>query len=473
LTIRIPNAKCLAVSIAPRLPPVYRWAHMHWNSPEERRAQGQARRKQVGRQQHDQLNPKARPAPALTLLDRAGRGRVTALLKLKYQLMAQAPSTYFRGAVPVMAADLSRLPNTGIVTQICGDAHVRNLGAFAAPDGRLVFDINDFDETIRGPFEWDLKRMAASLILTGRESGHKEAAAIAAVEKCIARYAAQMRVFAQSPLLDIARHQVHRLGNIVSIHDALMKAERATPPHILDALTEPESANRGAPRRFREIKPTLTRITGRQAQEVLAALSPYRAMLEPQRQHLLSMYRPIDVAFKVVGTGSVGTRDYCIYFEGNGPKDPLFLQIKEEPPSAYTAYLPDAHPVHHNGQRVVEGQRAMQVQSDPFLGWTHMGGRDFLVRQLNDHKASIAIEDLAGVGLEAFAEVCGELLARGHARSGDPLMIAGYIGSGSRFAQALGRFGVLYANQTEKDWQDLRKSGRVEKKPAGRTAARR
>ncbi len=193
------------------------------------------------------------------------------------------------------------------------------------------------------------------------------------------------------------------------------------------------------------------------------ALGPYRAMLEPQRQHLLSLYRPIDVAFKVVGTGSVGTRDYCIYFEGNGPNDPLFLQIKEEPASGYAPYLPDAHPPHHNGQRAVEGQRAMQVQSDPFLGWTQMGGRDFLVRQLNDHKGSIAIEDLAGKGLEAFAEVCGELLARGHARSGDPLMIAGYIGTGNRFAEGLARFGVAYANQTEKDWQELRKSGRAGK----------
>ncbi len=427
---------------------------------------GQARRKQVGRQQCDEFKPKARPAPALTLLDRAARGRLPALLKLKYQLMAQSPFGYFRGAVPVMAADLSVLPNTGIITQLCGDAHVRNLGAFAAPDGRLVFDINDFDETIRGPFEWDLKRMAASLVLAGRESGHKEGAAQAAAERCIETYAANMRVFSKMPLLEVGRHQVHRLGDVVPIHAALLKAERATPLHALEQLTEPASTKADAPRRFRTIEPSLTRVTGRHAQEVLGALGPYRSMLEPQRQHLLSLYRPIDVAFKVVGTGSVGTRDYCIYFEGNGPKDPLFLQIKEEPPSGYTAYLPEARPTSQNGQRVVEGQRAMQVQSDPFLGWTHIAGRHFLVRQLNDHKGSIAIEDLAGTGLVAFAEVCGELLARGHARSGDPLMIAGYIGSGTRFSQALGRFGVAYANQTEKDWQELRRKQGTGKKRA-------
>jgi uncharacterized protein (DUF2252 family) len=436
---------------------------MQWSSPEERRLLGQARRKQVGRQQHCELNPKARHSSALALLERASRGRVPSLLKLKYQLMAQSPFGYFRGGVPVMAADLSVLPNTGIITQICGDAHVRNLGAFAAPDGRLVFDINDFDETIRGPFEWDLKRMAASLVLAGRESGHKEAIARSAVEKCVERYAAQMRLFSQMPILEVGRYQVHRMNSVVPIHDALLKAESATPSHILAQLTEPTSAKPGAPRRFKEIKPMLTRVTGRQAQSVLASLGPYRSMLEPQRQHLLSLYRPIDVAFKVVGTGSVGTRDYCIYFEGNGPNDPLFLQIKEEPASCYTAYLPDAKPAHQNGQRVVEGQRAMQVQSDPFLGWTHMNGRDFLVRQLNDHKGSIAVEDLAGTGLEAFAQVCGELLARGHARSGDALMISGYVGTGAGFAQALAKFGEIYADQTEKDLEELRRSGKVEK----------
>jgi uncharacterized protein (DUF2252 family) len=187
-------------------------------------------------------------------------------------------------------------------------------------------------------------------------------------------------------------------------------------------------------------------------------------MLQPERQHLLDFYRPVDVAFKVVGTGSVGLRDYCIYMEGNGPADPLFLQIKEEVASAYSPYLPDAYPPPHNGQRVAEGQRAMQIQADPFLGWTHIGSRPYLVRQLNDHKGSIEIGDLAGTNLRAYAEVCGELLARGHARSGDPQTIAGYIGSGSAFAVALAKFGAAYADQTEKDWEELRRSGRVRKK---------
>jgi uncharacterized protein (DUF2252 family) len=436
---------------------------MSWATPEERRNLGQSRRKQLRRQQNDQLNIKTRKSTPLALLERAERGRVPALLKLKHQLMAQSPFVYFRGAAPVMAADLSVVPNSGIEAQLCGDAHVRNLGAFAAPDGRLVFDINDFDETIRGPFEWDLKRMAASLVLAARESRHKESSAREAVEQCILRYSEQMRAFAKIPLLEVGRFQVHRLGNVEPVHKALLKAERATPLHNLELLTEPTPGKPGT-RRFKEIKPNLTRITGSQAEKVLAALDPYREILESQRQHLLSLYRPIDVAFKVVGTGSIGLRDYCIYFEGNGPSDPLFLQIKEEAASAYTHSLPGAHPCPHNGQRVVIGQRAMQLQSDPFLGWTHIGARHFLVRQLNDHKGSIDLTDLAGSGLFAFGEVCGELLARGHARSGDPQVIAGYLGSGGTFAEAIAKFGVLYANQTENDWQALRRSGRVKTK---------
>ena len=434
---------------------------MNWATPEQRRKLGQSRRKQLGRQHNDQLDIRSRTASPLSLLERVERARVPALLKLKHQLMAQSPFSYFRGAAPVMAADLSVVPNTGIDAQLCGDAHVRNLGAFAAPDGRLVFDINDFDETIRGPFEWDLKRMAASLVLAGRESRHKEASTRDAVQHCVLRYCAQMRQFAKMPLLEVGRFQVHRLGNVEPVHQALFKAERATPMHTLEQLTEPVPGKPGL-RRFKEIRPNLTRISSSQAEKVLDALGPYREMLESQRQHLLSLYRPIDVAFKVVGTGSVGLRDYCIYFEGNGPNDPLFLQIKEEAHSCYAPYLPNhGHMWPNNGRRVVVGQRAMQLQSDPFLGWTHIGTRHFLVRQLNDHKGSIDLTDLAGSGLAAFGEVCGELLARGHARSGDPLVISGYLGNGETFAEALSRFGSLYADQTEKDWQALRRSGKA------------
>src|SRR6202453_4085938 len=214
---------------------------MQWATPEERTRQGQDQRKRVGRQQHDALDIKARTRTPLQILERSTRGRVPALVKLKYELMADSPFGYFRGAVPVMAADLAALPDSGIVSQLCGDAHVRNVGAYAAPDGRLVFDINDFDETIRGPFEWDLKRMAASISLAGRGSGHKDSSIRRAVEDCILRYTTQMKAFAKMPHLQVGHFLVHRFSKVEPVHTALLKAERATPPHTLEQLTEPSS----------------------------------------------------------------------------------------------------------------------------------------------------------------------------------------------------------------------------------------
>jgi len=435
---------------------------MHWTTPEERRKQGQARRKQMPRQQHAEFSAKKRLTPPLNLLKRSVQGRVPALVKIKYERMIASAFGYFRGAVPVMAADLSTLPNTGIEVQLCGDAHVRNLGAFAAEDGRLIFDINDFDETFRGPFEWDLKRMAASLVVGGRESGNREANCTRAAERFIESYTERMRAYAPMPVLEMVRDQITRIEEIAPVHLALQKAIRATPMHTLAQLTEPvpgaDPKNPNALRRFREIKPVLTRLTGAKANAVLASIEPYRKTLEPQRQRFLAQYRPLDVAFKVVGTGSVGLRDYCIYMEGNGPGDPFFLQIKEEAASAYAPYLTDRKVARHQGQRVVEGQRLIQTGTDILLGYTTIDGRDYLVRRLNDHKASIELEDLNGDGLLEYAQLCGELLARGHARSGDAQQISGYLGSGERFADALASFGRKYADQTEKDWAQLKRS---------------
>jgi uncharacterized protein (DUF2252 family) len=425
-------------------------------TPEERRAQGQARRKQIKRQYHGPWDATQRRHDPLKLLEASMRGRVPALVPLKYERMLASPFGFFRGAVPVMAADLSLVPNTGIVSQICGDAHVRNLGAFAAPDGRLVFDINDFDETTRGPFEWDLKRLAASLVLAGREAGAKDNFAKDAVFAFLTRYQKYVHLFAELPVLEVARYQVHRLMKVVPVGNILLKAERATPAHTLETLTVPASKGKG--RIFCENKPLLTRVVGAPARQVLAALKEYSAALLPERQHILAQYRPIDVCFKVVGTGSVGTRDYCIYMEGNGACDPLFLQIKEEVGSAYRPYVSNGAADAHWGRLVAEGQRAMQMLSDPLLGWTTIANRCYVVRQLNDHKASIAVDALKGPGLAAYAEVCGELLARGHSRSGDAQMIAGYIGSGESLAEAMVNFAVSYADQTEADWELLRKS---------------
>jgi uncharacterized protein (DUF2252 family) len=426
-----------------------------FRTAKERIALGQARRKQMKRVDHAAWKPKDRKRDPLALLAESTEGRVPRLVALKNERMACSPFGYFRGAVPVMAYDLSLVPNTGIRTQLCGDAHVRNLGAFAGPDGRLVFDINDFDETIVGPFEWDVKRMATSLILAGREAsvanGHCREAATAFV----ARYRRMMHMFAAMPVLEVVRYQVHRLGEVGPVSAILHAAQRSTPVLNLRALTETNPADK-AQRIFRTNPPVLERLTGDIVEKVVASLVPYEESLLAERRRFLAQYRVIDVAFKVVGTGSVGLRDYCVYMEGNGRKDPLFIQIKEEAHSAYAPYVArGAMKSYHQGRRVVEGERSMQLQSDPFLGWTKIEGRDYLVRQLNDHKGSLDMSTIKAAGLMEYAAVCGEMLARGHARGGDCAMLAGYIGTSERFDEAITRFAEAYADQTEKDWEQL------------------
>jgi uncharacterized protein (DUF2252 family) len=475
-------------------------------SAKERFALGQERRKQMPRVDHKIWKAKDRRMDPLKLLEASTRGRVPALVAMKSQLMAASPFGYFRGAVPVMAYDLSLVGNTGICSQLCGDAHVRNLGAFAGPDGRLVFDINDYDETIVGPFEWDVKRMATSLILAGRMGGIKDVRCLDAAMLFLERYRTMMVTFARMPVLEVARFQVHRLQDVSPIAGILLAAQRATPMHNLLALTElkgttgkqvsqskqkglkaaTKSEKGGAVERperiFKTLPPTLNRVTGDLAEQVVSSLTPYAESLLVERRHFLAQYRPVDVAFKVVGTGSVGLRDYCVYMEGNGRRDPLFLQIKEETKSGYAPYIDRAlghagrkagRRAQHQGRRVVEGERAMQLQSDPFLGWTTMDGRDYLVRQLNDHKASVRLEDLKAIGLLEYAGVCGEMLARGHARSGDSSMVAGYLGSSTRFDDAVGAFAMAYANQTELDWKHLVQSLKTTgKKTTSKTSAK-
>jgi uncharacterized protein (DUF2252 family) len=425
----------------------------------ERHALGLAARKQVARSAHADFTAKSCNPNPLALLAAAERSRLPKLLAIKHQRMAASAFGFFRGAVPIMAADLACHPNTGITTQICGDAHVSNLGAYAGPDGRLVFDINDFDESLHGPFEYDVKRLATSLILAGRDAHIGRSARRYAVSRFTRQYRKSMHAFAAMPVLELARYQIHRIAELDPMPAILRQAERSTPLRNLKSLTELE-ASKGT-RRFRSHPPLLTRVPAKEADLVLAALGPYARTLQPERRHFLAQYRPVDVAFKVVGTGSVGLRDYCVYFEGVSREegsDPLFLQIKEEPASAYAQYLPDGDTHTHQGHRVVDAQRAMQLTSDPFLGYTTIEGRDYLVRQLNDHKASLDFPTLTAEGLVGYAELCGELFARGHARSGDPVAIAAYIGESNRFDDAILEFARAYADKTEHDWSILKKT---------------
>ena len=449
-------------------------------SPKERLTLGQQRRKQMRRAEHGVWKAKARREDPLKLMEKSMHGRVPALAALKYERMEASPFGYFRGAVPVMAYDFSLAANTGILTQLCGDAHVRNLGAYAGSDGRLLFDINDFDETIAGPFEWDVKRMATSLVLAGREAGASDENCREAAEVFLDRYRRAMASFARMPVLDVARFQVHRLRSVPTVERILEVAQRATATDTLKALTQvngrhkksakkpiPEQKTKSRlptkpPRIFKNTPPVLKRLTGPEADRIVASLGKYVESLSPERQKFFLQYRPVDVAFKVVGTGSIGLRDYCVYMVGNGPKDPLFIQIKEEVASAYEPYLRHRrgkeNPHTHQGQRVVEGERLMQLQSDPFLGWTTLEGRDYLVRQLNDHKASVKLDDLKQAGLVEYARVCGDLLARGHARAGDCSMLSGYLGVSGGFEAAVANFAMAYADQTDRDWRELVKS---------------
>ena len=307
-----------------------------------------------------------------------------------------------------------------------------------------------------GPWEWDVKRMSASLVLAGREAGNSDKQCKAAVLEFVRNYRTAMKAFSQMPFVELARYQIFR--ELDPVRSVLRKAERATPLHNLEKLT----ALRRGKHVFREQKLPY-KMSQSEADEAVASLHAYSKTLLPERAHFFSQYHVEDVGFRMVGTGSVGLRDYVVLMFGGAVYDPLFIQIKEEPKSAYAPYLPHSPVPEHQGQRVAQGGRAMQMQSDIFLGWTSIAGRDYLVRQLRDHKAGIEADDLKGRGLAQYAQMCGELLSKGHARSGDPCALYGYLGNSDKFDHAMASFGIAYANQTTKDWQQLRRAIRAGK----------
>lgn len=451
----------------------------------ERHATGRRLRDKVARGVHAEWQA-APGRDALAAIRRANAGRVPKLVPLKMGRMAESPFAFFRGTAGLMSQDLAGRPVTGLEVQLCGDAHVRNLGAYAAPDGRLVFDLNDFDETIPGPWGWDLKRLATSLLLAGREAGAAEKECIAAVAEAAARYREGLDFFSRLKPVELARYEITRHTENEAVTRIFERAERVTPRKTLKQLTR--TGEDGWPR-FHDEAPVLEHVPERTAREILAALPAYRETLSAGWQLILDAYRPVDVAFKVVGTGSIGTRDYVVLMLGAGVEDPVFIQIKEELPSCHAPFLPKAGrapaPAHegrrvacgdtratHEGRRVAQGQQRLQTAVDPFLGWATIERRQYLVRQLADHKASLSPRDLKGDTLAEYAALCGAVLAKAHARTGPAPEIYGYCGDSAKLDKAIAGFAVRYAAQVARDYKEFRaaiKAGKIKARMENRS----
>ena len=401
--------------------------------------------------------------------------RVPELVPIRYGRMLASPFAFYRGAAAVMAADLAGTPNSGLVVQACGDAHISNFGGFAAPDRRLVFGPNDFDETLPGPWEWDVKRMAASVEIAGRDIGLAAKRRRGVVEACVREYRLGMRGFAEESHLDVfydrltASELVGRFGGRLGKRDRISfdkpfgKARRKTSMRAMRKLTKRVDGEL----RFRSVPPLLVpfselfETTGAQGEAayIREVLYEYASGLDPDRRYLFGSYRFVDMARKVVGVGSVGTRAWIFLFVGRDGRDPLVLQAKEAQASVLEPYLGRSEYANH-GERVVRGQRLSHAATDIFLSWQRSEGldgreHDFYVRQLWDWKASIDLATITEGGLHAYTRACGWSLARAHARSGDRLAIAAYLGRGSNFDRAIVEFSSAYADQSERDYERL------------------
>ncbi|MBK5220097.1 MAG: DUF2252 domain-containing protein [Thermoleophilia bacterium] len=436
----------------------------------ERAAAGRAARSQARRSTHGDWEPAAERPDPIAVLEGQAASRVPELVPIRYGRMAASPFAFYRGAAAVMAADLAATPVSGLRVQTCGDAHLSNFGVFAAPDRRLVFDVNDFDESLPGPWEWDVKRLAASFAVAGREAGLKRKQRESVVVQATASYREAMRSFAAMRNLEVwySRFDIEAALEEVELEDptevqrvrkGVAKARTKDSLRALERLTESVDGDL----RFRNEPPLLIpgehllpAGDGRDAAAVLEdVLSAYRDTLPADRQHLLDGYRFRQIARKVVGVGSVGTRAWVVLLTGADDGDPLFLQAKEAEASVFEPYV-GASRFRNHGRRVVEGQRLMQAASDIFLGWCRTVGidgreRDFYVRQLWDWKRSAEIERLTPRGFEVYAGMCGQTLARGHARSGDRVAIASYLGGGDAFDRAIAGFAEAYADRNERD----------------------
>ena len=434
----------------------------------ERRAAGRALRARCPRSSHAAWHPaEGRPDP-VDVLEQSNRTRLQELVPVRYGRMLQSPFTFYRGAPAVMANDLSSTATTRITVQACGDAHLLNFGTFATPERNLVFDVNDFDETHAGPWEWDLKRLAASLVVAARTAGLSEVDGTDAARSCSDEYRTTMAVLSELSSFEVWHSRIDADAIVsaargrkrqAATRKTVAKARQRTSLQALSKLTTVRDGRRV----IVEDPPLIVRLSDERVEQAFRFARAYRATLDPDRRLLLDRYEFVDAALKVVGVGSVATRCYVVLLAGLGDLDPLFLQVKEAQPSVLTPYV-GRSTYRNQGQRVVFGQRIMQAASDVFLGWAHADDFDVYVRQLRDMKGSAEIDTLDRSGLADYGRLCGATLARAHARSGDPSLLAGYLGNGPAFDDALTQFGVAYADQTERDYEALAraaKSGRI------------
>jgi uncharacterized protein (DUF2252 family) len=439
---------------------------------ERRRTIGKKFRLQFPRERHAGWVPaKNRPSP-LDLINASNEGRQKELVPLRMGRMAATPFTFLRGSACVMAFDLKRTPVSGISVVIDGDAHLNNFGLYGTPQRDVCFDLNDFDETLVGPWEWDLKRLVASVNVAGRENGLNRRERANAVRRTVLGYRENLERIQSMGVLDVwyllaypgRQNPLRKMDAKTEavFHKSVQKALQQTNTALLTKMAERGVDGRWA---LRHDPPILTAVDDKTRRKITDSFAEYAKTLTPERRYMLRRYHVVDVAHRVVGVGSVGTRAYLALLFGNGDSDPLFLQVKEAIVPAHAPYLPPLPPEYaHHGKRVVMGERVLQASTDVMLGWTTIDGRPYYVRQMKNLKGSIPVEWLSGKSLEFYVWACGALLARAHARSSDAALISGYCGKSEALDEAMADWAEAYGDQTEADHAVLVKavkSGKV------------
>ena len=438
----------------------------------ERMAAGKALRDKLPREKHGEFRLHPKRQDPVSIIEEQAKTRLPLLVPIRHSRMLASPFAYLRGSAAVMSADLAHTPTTGITVQACGDMHVANFGMFASAERTLVFGINDFDETLPGPWEWDLKRLVASAVVCGRFLGANRALCEESARAVVKSYRKRMREYAKMSYLDVWYARIDE-NDVLSAQpspvwrkraqQAMDKAKKRGHLQVLDKMAELV----GNQQRIIEIRPFIVREThgesGRPIEEALGTfLENYFQSLADDRKVILARYRIVDVARKVVGVGSVGTRCWVVLMQGNQSDDPLFLQVKQAEASVLASYAGASGSYPNNGQRVVVGQRIIQGAPDIFLGWGEVGGYHFYVRQLRDMKggADLDRETAYVEGLPSYSALCGWALALAHAKSGDPAMLAGYLGKSEAMDEASARVASAYADQTERDHAALATAAR-------------